>query len=357
VVTRSRDAATRKWTRIGTAAPCATKALAPKQLHLMPPTTMPKATSVELHIAPEQQEGSVEVTYRLANSTAAWLTMRVAGPPFHLTGLAPDSAYYVKAALVVSADTVGPISDPTVHRTASSQWESLDMFRISEKCGEDCEVDFLYDHDAGDLLSDVDFITHVANSSAFDIIFNTSVITKYCVERTAVAFADYVSCNGPDAEHYTCLCNNWIDRCIGRLDLSPCPDQMHEPCKCSDESLARSSQFVGRMPVYAPFPNVHASNGSCPALPVEQSTFLGYWYSFPAQAECAPSSLGGWKRRSNRTGSCSWGRHASQRLVRGEALVSLGFNLSVACDVPQLVHNRDVIEHALAEHPSRCCGC
>ena len=81
-----------------------------------------------------------------------------------------------------------------------------------------------------------------------------SVTTAYCVERIVEPFADYASCNGPDTEHYTCTCNNWIDRCIARDDTSVCNashlDVSHMPsCKCSEASLARSSKVIGRMPV------------------------------------------------------------------------------------------------------------
>jgi len=58
-----------------------------------------------------------------------------------------------------------------------------------------------------------------------------------------------------------------------------------------------------------------------------------------------------------RTTDCSWSRRAAQHFVRGEALLSLGFNTSSVCDVPQLLHNRDVINEAINAHPSRCCGC
>ena len=76
----------------------------------------------------------------------------------------------------------------------------------------------------------------------------------YCVERVKEPFAEYVSCNGPDTEHYTCTCNNWIDRCIARDDTSVCnashlDDQQMPACKCSDSSLIRSSKVIGRMPV------------------------------------------------------------------------------------------------------------
>lgn len=178
-----------------------------------------------------------------------------------------------------------------------------------------------------------------------------------------------------------------IDRCIGRLDTSPCagPDML---CKCSDASLETSARYVGRMPVYAPFPT-HVGNGTCDTVPQAQSTFLGYWYSLPSLAECAPVSPGRsvrirdlpnsspqsvWSHAvrdlqahgraggvaNGPTGSppiCSWARHVAQQVVHGQALLGLGFNVSAACDVPQLVQNRDVIELAFGSHPSRCCGC
>ena len=189
-----------------------------------------------------------------------------------------------------------------------------------------------------------------------------------------------------------------IDRCIGRLDTSPCagPDML---CKCSDASLETSARYVGRMPVYAPFPT-HVGNGTCDTVPQAQSTFLGYWYSLPSLAECAPVSPGRsvrirelpnsspqsvWSHAvrdlqahgraggvaNGSTGSaggvangptgsppiCSWARHVAQQVVHGQALLGLGFNVSAACDVPQLVQNRDVIELAFGSHPSRCCGC
>ena len=142
-------------------------------------------------VAPAQTPGSVELSYRVAaGSGGSWTSTRLAGPPYELTGLTPGIAYEVRAAMVLSSTKVGPPSDATIFRTENPRIDALDMYRISENCGDKCQVDFLYDHDAGDLLSDVDFITHVANSSHFVSDFNRSVVTKYCVERAAEPFAD-----------------------------------------------------------------------------------------------------------------------------------------------------------------------
>jgi hypothetical protein len=80
------------------------------------------------------------------------------------------------------------------------------------------------DHDSGDLLADVSFITRVAAAGhvIFNISFNTSVVTRYCVQRLVPPtrdWADYVSCNGPYVEDYTCECNNW---CVRRAAPRPC---------------------------------------------------------------------------------------------------------------------------------------
>jgi hypothetical protein len=255
-----------------------------------------------------------------------------------------------------------------VYRTAREGVAPLPVYRISELCGgpagAPCEPDFLYDHDAGSLLADVDFITMTSikpsNSSHghhhhFIGDFNGSVITSYCVERRDEPFADYVSCNGPDPEHYSCACNNWIDRCIGRIDVSPC---VGFDCHCSNASLATSAERIGRMPVYAPFPHVNHSSmgGDCHTPPPQRSSFLGSWYSFPSQAEC-PAGTPPTARAGRATADCSWARGTSQIFVHGWQLLERGFNRSDVLDIAQLEQNRGVIAAAFASHPTRCCGC
>merc|ERR1712232_723373 len=97
--------------------------------------------------------------------------------------------------------------------------------------GVPCEVDLLHNHDSGQLMADVDFITEMAaiNGSHFIGDFNNSITTAYCVERVREPFADYVSCNGNTTESYECICNNWIDRCLGRMDTSVCNASEPDP--------------------------------------------------------------------------------------------------------------------------------
>lgn len=379
VAFRARDGASRNWTLHGSSATrCTTASLAPHQLHVLPPTEKPEAHQVTLRMAPSLPAGSIAVEYRQLGVDVPWSMTRLAGPPFKLTGLSAGTSYEVRAAQVLADGfSTGELSDAVVLRTASTAWAALQVFRISENCGEMCDVDFLYDHDAGDLLSDVDFITHVANSSSFVRDFNTSVLTRYCVEHATSApttraadvrpydasgadhadFADYVSCNGADTEHYVCECNNWIDRCIGRLDMATCTNTSMA-CGCTAESLADSARRVGRMPVFAPFPTVDFKRYDCNVPPRATSTFLGYWYSFPSKAECTTESRPPQSTPPQvEATECSWRRQPTQHFVRGYALLELGFNTSHVCDVPELLQNRDVIETAFAQHPTRCCGC
>ena len=143
---------------------------------------------------------------------------------------------------ITAADTEGvapPPSDVVVYRTARPGVANLTVYRISELCGASpssytysydeayhrpCQPDDLYNHDSGSLLADVEFMTAVASGPVAGFVpdFNGSVTSRYCIAHADVPFADYVSCNGKDTEHYTCACNVFIDRCIGRMDTSSC---------------------------------------------------------------------------------------------------------------------------------------
>ena len=110
------------------------------------------------------------------------------------------------------------------------------------------------------------------------------------------------------------------------------------------------------MPVYSPFPNFNSPGWNCTASSpsANESSFLGYWYSTPTKAACAPGTT-----PAGTTGhhQCSWSRRPSQHYVVGADLYALGFNTSDAADLDELKHNRDVLEAAFARHPGRCCGC
>ena len=353
---RSRDAQSRVWTGLSTPVSCATKPLLPLQAHVLPPTTAPLPDAVYARLAPATAAYKVQHRKTGAKDWSAAQSFAANGTSItsvKLEGLTQDTAYEVRASV-----GAGPYSDSVVHRTASSSFDPLVVHRISENCGDECEPDLLYNHDTGSILADVEFITAMSRGGHFVQDFNASVTTRYCVHHERrPAYADYVSCNGNDTEHYDCYCNNWIDRCIGRLDTSVCNASVPDPekmpaCACSDASLAESAKFLGRMPVYNPFPHHHHTSGApplpdCNVPPLGESTFLGYWYSLPAAAECAARG---------RTG-CSWERRSWQHFVRGWQLLAKGFNTSEAMDMPQLKANAAVIEKVIAEHAPRCCMC
>eukprot|EP00658_Telonema_sp_P-2_P047792 TRINITY_DN36384_c0_g1_i2.p1 TRINITY_DN36384_c0_g1~~TRINITY_DN36384_c0_g1_i2.p1 ORF type:complete len:342 (-),score=38.25 TRINITY_DN36384_c0_g1_i2:33-1058(-) len=293
---------------------CHTRPLRPNQPWLLPPTTPPTGSSVSVSVLPTDLEYTLE--YRIAGSSG-WVTsapVRTANSTLGMLG--PGTAYQLRAR---SADSPVQYSEPVLFQTADPKVEAIQMWRISELCpSTGCQVDYLYNHDAGDLLADTDFITNMANSGNHSFVgaFNTSVTTSYCVQRRRESFADYASCNGPDTEHYSCECNNWFDRCVGHLDTSVCNasdiGRFGMPtCKCSAESLKRSSEVIGRMPVFSPFARFHPASVKCRYSRGGPPKFLGYWYSLPAGPECAPVAGG------VPVGlvGCSWGRRAAQRFV------------------------------------------
>ena len=142
-----RTRAAGNWTRVGDWNGCETAALQPAQLHLQPPTRAPAPASgggaIFLDVSPAVT-GSLDVQYRRAGGAAAWNATRIAGPPFSLTGLPAAATLEVR---VAPASTGGatPWSDAVEFRTADAAWEPLEAWRISENCGDNCEVDFLAD--------------------------------------------------------------------------------------------------------------------------------------------------------------------------------------------------------------------
>jgi len=358
------------WTDLVPLAHCSTRPLKLNQAWVLSPQTAPTTHSMVVALGHGSHKHRFSVQYRQTNSLAAWSSPQTfEGLNGTIDDMQSGTKYQIRARLELSNGSLGPFSDVVEQRTADLRTESLDMYRISEMCGNpaegqsECEPDLLQNHDSGELLADVDFITEMANGSGFFIgQFNTSVTTAYCVERVRDEYADYASCNGPDTENYKCTCNIWFDRCIGQLDTTVCNatdlDESHMPsCKCSEASLARSSQVIGRMPVYTPFasfPPLHKFESSECFHPPGTPTFLGYWYSMPKQGECDPIDVAdGLPSHS----SCSWARRSSQHFVQGAALTQLGFNSSLPSDVRELKQNSNVVRAALNKHRVRCCGC
>jgi hypothetical protein len=381
----------RAWTSLSQPIACSTAALQPLQPHVLPPMTPPTGDSVTLDVRLNQPEAHLDVYYR-RQGDAAWLFAKVsplpASPPIAdvslpVSGLYPGQTYEIRVLAEPpynGSSTRAPPSDIVSFRTADADGPSappLDVYRVTEHCGDSCPPDLLHNHNAGDLLADVFFITAMSDPTAkpnpFIKSFDIVTVTKYCVARAATPFVDYTSCNGANPETTQCACNNYIDRCIGRTDEGPdgfgsaaCEvggsknDTSGMPlCSCTDASMAASKKTIGMMPVFHPFPKEMQGAGaikplrSCTVPPRKESTFLGQWYSFPGEAECQSD-------HSPSSGDCSWSRRSWQHFVHGKELLALGFNTSAAKqDVPQLHQNADIITRAFDRIPrtERCCGC
>jgi len=381
ILVRYRDAQ-RNWNAtLFRAFCCSTAGLDETQPWVRLPLSPPSAHRMTVTVDPPKRtqgfSGQIDLQCRERSAQAAvpWQHCGSLSAPnlsASVGGLESGMAYHVRALAVFAPGVAALPSDPVAHRTASDAWESLEVYRISELCGDVCEPDFLYNHDGGTALADIGFITHeAAHGEDFNVTFNGSVIARYCVSRRLEAFADYVSCDsaapGLGPEFYRCSCTDFIDRCIARGDLSVCnasqPFDFEPPCYCSNASLSLSAMRIGRMPTYMPWfawpPDF--SNGTCGVPSKEVSFFTGYWYSMPADAECKPpSSMGGLER------PCSWSREASLHMVHGGHLRDMGFDASDepcsgAHDIPgcaqQVHHNTQLLLQAFAEHSSRCCGC
>lgn len=382
----------RPWTNLTEPIACSTAALHPLQPHVLPPTTPPTSDSVTLAVRLAQPKAPLDVQYR-RRGDVAWFHAKVsplrASPStadlsLLVSGLEPGTAYEVRV-LAVEALHGGPRrrappSDIVTFRTADVGGPSaplLEVYRVTEHCGEQsCHPDLLHNHNAGDLLADVSFITAMSDPKSrpnpFVRSFDIVTITKYCVSRAPTPFAGYTSCNGVNPETTRCACNNYIDRCIGRIDEGPAGfgsaacdmggcknDTSGMPlCSCTASSMSASQKVIGMLPVFHPFPKELQKQGpleplrSCTVPPKEESSFLGHWYSFPADAEC-PSDR-------SPSDECSWSRRSWQHFVRGGELLALGFNTSAATqDVAQLHQNAAVITMAFDRIPrtERCCGC
>jgi len=130
----------------------------------------------------------------------------------------------------------------------------------------------------------------------------------------------------------------------------------HGPqCGCSAASTAASDRYLGRMPVYYPFPDFRKQKvqpGVCAVPPPAESTYLGDWYSTPAASECHPGTMA-----FPGPAGCTWARRPTQHVVHGALLLELGFNQTIPYDPQQLRQNEAVIEQAFGRHPTRCCEC
>jgi hypothetical protein len=257
--------------------------------------------------------------------------------------------------------------DPVLFRVGISPASRyLSLIRVSERQSPvNSEIDFLSNHDSGDAAGDSLFMTAMGEGGKFISVFANTTITQYCVEALAGApWADYVSCNpadGASPRNYSqvCVCANEMDRRIGHANFQPYCGVNSTPwslCNCSVESAARSSKFVGRMPVYLPWAcgDSRSGNGTC-AIDIPS----GFWYSTPAAGQCKEGESLGVSTTPSLT-SCTWRRIPTSHVVLGSSLLARGWNDSsidwASRDVSQFVHNTHILREVFAEVTARPCG-
>jgi len=252
----------------------------------------------------------------------------------------------------------GAMPKPRRDEHPTAETFMLEVMRESEYCA---EVDYLMNHDSGNVEGDVGFITVTASMgrkpSFLNTTFNTSVFTLYCVEvlKTKVPdtvttggddrFADYLSCNdNGNATDPLCGCDNAIDRylsdphskqlvaCKNITTGAPCSfSHGHDfegcKCTCSSESSDASAKYIGMMPVWLNAP--------------EQ---IGVWYSHPKSTECSELESVGQMRADGTT--CTWKRRSEARVLRGHDALKAGWNVSSSgfrVDTAQIRQNTAVI--------------
>jgi hypothetical protein len=253
---------------------------------------------------------------------------------------------------------------------ASASTMLLEVMRQSEFT---YDVDYLMNHDSGDLGGDTFFIvgsTRDPEQPGFlNVTFRKSVFTLYCLEVLKASvpdtvttdgderFADYLSCNdNHNATDPQCMCSNYIDRHFSKAEDQtkychkssggPCTGSSFRDCTCdcTNASLEASAKYVGMMPVY-----------------YEQPELLGYWYSTPKDTECGESEVVGTVRADGTT--CTWKRHPEARVVRGGDALDFGWNITTGgdhrmkVDVAQVRQNAGVLRDLFDSQPYQKWAC
>ena len=203
-------------------------------------------------------------------------------------------------------------------------------------------------------------VTNTNDNNFFNLSMSNPPITKYCVEHVlppqslttsnhhqaqkdfslpSDVFADYISCNGPEAEPRThpedplCICEVFADRMIalqtaaemdaacGKAVVDPTTGTHSAPdCNCSGSKWNisnTSALYIGAATVWEPYFYYQLPKNEYPGTHI-----AGLWYSTPSGGACSEEASVG-------DNGCTWKRHARAEAIFGAQLMSAGWNNTV----------------------------
>jgi hypothetical protein len=274
------------------------------------------------------------------------------------------SAKECRTGATLTSTRAGKIEVPT-----GAKVQTLEVMRESEFT---YEVDYLMNHNSGDVSGDVAFLTMTQGDPSqkgfLNVTLRNATFSIFCVDMLAVqvpdtfttggnsSFADYLSCNdNKNASDPLCICDNEIDRVLGGLDInkgcsrangSACG--MHNfgddcICNCTKSSLQYSNKYTGMMP-FIGRPGQSLTDGSGQSL-----ANLGRWYSHPKATECREDEEVG-SQRADGT-ECTWKRRPAARVIRGWEVLDAGWNITslghMAMDPAMVRQNTEVVYKVL----------
>lgn len=254
----------------------------------------------------------------------------------------------------------------------------LRVYRVSEETD---DIDYLTNHNSADADGIVAFLSDGAADGT--PAFAAQPVTEYCIEHVDRIFADYVSCNGPEASPRNnmsdpiCICDVYADRMIslqtkaemlvscgpvsvakgdGMLSAT-CLGHTGSPARCCNCSKAGSAtsmwtepagsdRFIGQQPVFLPYFYYQAPKPTYPG-----TRRFGSWYSTPKMGECKGGSTLG-------TNGCTWRLLPRARVVWGAELLARGWNATYVRHWPlhefgynttdQCLHNAPIFRESYA---------
>eukprot|EP00301_Raphidiophrys_heterophryoidea_P027803 c9830_g1_i1.p1 GENE.c9830_g1_i1~~c9830_g1_i1.p1 ORF type:complete len:409 (+),score=95.35 c9830_g1_i1:42-1268(+) len=210
--------------------------------------------------------------------TTSWTTIavRLAQTNVTVSRLPSNSYFHVKLRCYDNLTKTLSESDIIRVRTQMPGTIHTVMQRISEYTE---QIDFLDNHDSSSSAALAAFITNTLGDN--DFIALTSPITEYCIQHvdpdSVGGWADYTSCNGPEADPYNkpqdpmCICDVYADRLIANQNIeeftlhcanTTWTNDTHDdpPCFCTRGNVTskwvvseKSDTFVGAMPVFLPY--------------------------------------------------------------------------------------------------------